>query len=116
MIDFGTLPLGAYSQVDITFVNTKERKNDCTNLTSQTLWIDLMPSDNCALADFSFCEGKTVTLTFDNADPIQYHRAKTIRQKLKELTNRPPVLIFNLPNSTIREDLTTGKVLRIPLT
>ena len=115
MINFGAMPPGSYSQVDFTFVDARERKNDFTNLTGQTLWVDLMPSDNCALADYSFCENKTVTLTFDNKNPIQYHRAVTIRRKLKELTHKPTALIFNLPDSIVREDLATGKVLRVPL-
>ena len=104
-----------FTQVDFSFVDGKARNQDYTCIVGETLFIDVMPLENCALADLSFCAGKVITLTFDNADAVQAYRAKVIRKKLLEAEQKPKAIISNTPSATYLENIETKKVLRVNL-
>lgn len=110
VIDKNTSP---FTQVDFSFVDGKARNQDCTCIVGETLFIDVMPPENCALADLSFCAGKVVTMTFDTADAVQAYRAKVIRKKLLEAEQKPKAIISNTPKATYLENIETKKALRV---
>ena len=84
--------------VDFTIVT--ETREDFTAIIGNTLFVDVMPGDSCMLADISYCEGREVTITFDNADAAQSFRARALWNRLKALEYPPTIITANTPKET----------------
>jgi hypothetical protein len=84
--------------VDFTLV--AEEREDFTAIIGNTAFIDVMPRDNCSLANIDYCAGREVSISFDDRDPLQKLRARILWTRLKALTYPPTLIIANTPTDT----------------
>jgi hypothetical protein len=85
--------------VDFTIVGG-ERTKDFSALIGNTLFVDVMPTENCTVANLDYCAGREVTITFDNRDPAQSYRARVLWTRLKALDYPPVLIVANTPTDT----------------
>jgi hypothetical protein len=84
--------------VDFTFVSTD--REDCTAIIGNTAFIDIMPDDNCMLANIDYCAGRSVSITFDDRIASQKFRARALWQRLTAMEYKPTIITANTPTDT----------------
>lgn len=84
--------------VDFTIVSGY--REDCTAIIGNTAFIDVMPGDNCMLANIDYCAGREVSISFDNRIASQNFRARALWARLKALEYPPTIITASTPTDT----------------